>query len=479
MWVSESGAMDPLPRTLLRTSKASFFRSNAITLKLLFVTFLVLLMLLPLGMIDSKRQERGARYNEAVTGIMQTWGKSQRLLGPMLIVPYTGKAEVEEWITAVDGRRRREKVTQTITGEAVFLPEQLQVTGELEPTARQRGIYRTHVYAAKVRLSGRFGPPDLAFTGVAALEPQWDRARVGFAISDLRGTREALALKWKGADAPLQPGARLDGFGPGLHAPVKLISDGAALEFALELTLNGSEGLSVVPLGRQTDVRLSSAWPDPGFQGSFLPIRREVTPNGFEAVWQVSHYGRDFPQQWTNLPNSPAPAASAIEASAFGVTLVQTVTAYRTIERAIKYGALFLSLVFATFFLFEVVSGVRLNGLNYLLVGAALCLFYLGLLSLSEFFEFTLAYAAAAGASLLLVGCYSCRVLTSVRRALLVTAMLAGVYSYLYFVLQMEDYALLAGTGALFALLAAVMYATRQIANEDPDDTDATAEAVS
>jgi inner membrane protein len=151
-----------------------------------------------------------------------------------------------------------------------------------------------------------------------------------------------------------------------------------------------------------------------------------------------------------------------VEASAFGVNLVETMTAYRTIERAIKYGVLFLGLAFATFFLFETLSAVRLNALNYLLVGGALCLFYLGLLSLSEFIGFTSAYAVAAAVSLLTVGLYSWSVLRSPARAWLVSGMLGGVYGYLYFVLRMEDFALLAGTAALFALLAAVMYATRR-----------------
>lgn len=442
--------------------KPAFLQRHAVTLKILFVAFLVLLLMVPLNMIDATRRERGARYQEAVAAITQSWGKSQRLLGPVLVVPYTCKVESEELIVGTDGRRYREKVVRVQNGEAFFLPEQLQVDGDLLPSARRRGIYATHVFEAKLRLAGRFAAPDLTFTGATALEPQWDRARVCFGISDLRGTREALALNWNGSATPLQPGARLEGFGTGLHAPVKLTPGATGIEFSLELMLNGSESLTVVPLGRQTDVRLVSSWADPGFSGSFLPVRREIGAKGFDASWQVSYYGRDFPQQWTNL-QSTVPAAAVIEGAAFGVTLVQSVTAYRTIERAIKYGALFLVLAFATFFLFEIVSGVKLTALNYLLVGAALCLFYLGLLSLSEFVGFAIAYSVAAGASLLLVGCYGKRVLRSGSRALLVSGMLGGVYGYLYFVLQMEDFALLAGTAALFALLAAVMYATRRI----------------
>lgn len=457
----------------LSNSRDRFARRNATALKLLFVGVLVLLLLAPLHLVDSTLDERRQRHDSAVATITQAWGKTQRLLGPVLVVPYVYKTESEEWVNGPDGRRFRDRITRTQTGEAFFLPEQLDITGELEPSARRLGIYSTHVYAATLRVRGRFAAPTFPFANVPTPEVQWDRARVCLAISDLRGTREALMVKWGGVDLALQPGARLDGFGTGLHAPVKLTPTDGPVDFSLDLTLNGSGGISVVPLGRQTSVELKSPWPAPGFFGSFLPVTREVGADGFKAAWKVSYYGRDFPQQWVSSAGG-APTAQVIEASGFGVNLVASVTTYRTIERAIKYGVLFLGLVFATFFLFETVSGVRLNALNYLLVGAALCLFYLGLLSLSEFIGFTVAYAAAAAASLLIVGLYSWSVLRSGARALLVGGMLGGVYCYLYFVLRMEDFSLLAGTAALFALLAAVMFATRRMdeaGSEEPAGT--------
>ena len=462
------------PGSPLSSLSHRFARRNAAGLKLLFVGFLILLLLAPLQMVESTLHERLGRYTGAVATITQSWGKQQRMLGPVLVVPFTYKTENDEWITGNDGRRFREKVVRTQQAEAFFLPEQLAVNGQLEPSARRLGIYSTHVYAATLRLQGRFAAPTLGFTSVATPEPQWDKARVCFAISDLRGTREALTLKWGGADVALQPGARLDGFGPGLHAPVQMNPNSGAIDFSLDLTLSGSGGISFVPLGRQTAVQLASPWSSPGFFGSFLPVNREIGANGFTASWQVSYYGRDYPQQWSTA--NAVPAAQVVEASAFGVNLVETVTAYRTIERSIKYGVLFLGLAFATFFLFEMLSGIRLNALNYLLVGGALCLFYLGLLSLSEFIGFTPAYVVAAAVSLLTVGLYSWSVLHSGRRAALVSAMLGGVYGYLYFVLQMEDFALVAGTAGLFALLAAVMYATRRVTDASAPPAGATLE---
>ncbi|MDO8540251.1 MAG: cell envelope integrity protein CreD [Opitutaceae bacterium] len=451
-------------------------RENATVLKLLLVALLVGLLLVPLSMVERTLRERLARHDAAVASITQAWGKSQRLFGPVLVVPYTFKQESDEWtnVTAPDGRRTRERVVRTVAAEALLLPEQLDVRGALESSERARGIYRTNVYAATLRIAGRFAPPDLSALVPAGSDVQWTRSRVGVAISDLRGTRETLTLRWGDADLPLQTGARLEGFGSGLHAPIALAKGGAGIDFALELTLNGSGALTMVPSGRKTSVQLSSPWPDPGFLGAFLPVQREIGAAGFDATWQVSHYGRDFPQLWATQGGGPAPSVATIEASAFGVSLMRTVTPYRTVERAIKYGVLFLALLFATFFLFETVCAVRLKALNYLLVGAALCLFYLGLLSLAEFIGFVTAYVGAAAASVGMIGLYSWSVLHSARRAALVAVMLSGVYGYLYFVLQMEDFALLAGTTALFALLAAVMYATRRL---DRGDDVATAAA--
>lgn len=450
---------NPLP---LLPAAERFVRRNALGLKLLFVGFLTVLLLVPLVFVHGTLRERRTRHDEAVVEITRAWGGPQRLLGPILVVPYTIQQVADEWVVKPDGRRQREETVREVAAEAFFLPEHLELNGDIDPSARTRGIYTTHVYAARLRLAGRFAAPNLDFAGLAAPELKWDRARVCFALSDLRGARETLTLKWAGADVALQAGARLEGFGAGLHAPVRLVAGGGPVEFALELTLNGAESLTLVPLGRQTVMRLASTWADPGFRGSFLPVKREIGPQGFSAAWQVSHYGRDFPQAWSTHGSVKAPAAAAVEAAAFGVNLVETVTAYRTIERAIKYGVLFLALVFVTFFLFEATAGVRLNALNYLLVGAALCVFYLGLLALAEFIGFARAYAGAAAASLLLIALYSWSVLQSGRRAVLVGGMLGGVYGYLYFVLQLEDFALLAGTAALFALLAAVMYATRR-----------------
>jgi len=383
------------------------------------------------------------------------------LVGPVLIVPYVHRTEVSEW-TESNGKRLLEKKIHETKAEAIFLPERLEINGTIDPSTRQRGIYITHVFTAKAVLKGRFAKPDLGFLGLEGIEPQWKFARVEVGVSDLRGVRETITLRWGANSVAMQPGISCCGSKTGVYAPV-VISEGDGTEFALDLNLNGSTGFKVVPLGKETQVRLASSWADPSFNGAFLPTQRQVSAKGFEASWEVSFYGRNFPQQWSYRHSERPPKESEFAAAAFGVELMENINAYRVIERAIKYGVLFIALVFATFFLFEAASGLRLNALNYLLVGAALCLFYLGLLALAEFWRFGAAYCVAAVASLSLVGSYSTAILRTRSRAFLVCGLLALVYGYLYLILQLEDYALLAGTVALFMALAAVMWVTRHI----------------
>ncbi len=452
----------PAPRSLA-TDVRGWFQQRSLFFKIAGVAILGLLLLIPLGMVRSTLSERHHRYREAVDEITQTWGGDQTVVGPVLVIPYTWTT-VSKDVRYVDGRRREEVTEQVHGAEAYFLPEDLSVDGVIDPSLRKRSIYTAVVYSTKLRIKGRFAAPDFSFVTHKDAQPQWQHARVCFMIRDLRGTQSSLVMSWGGVGGVmgesihLRPGSGVEGARSGVHAPV--VAAAEAREFSLDVQLNGSGSLDFVPVGRQTSVKLASSWPDPSFSGAWLPTTRTVGAEGFEAEWRVSYYGRNFPESGTLTGKDDF--GNWNDAS-FGVGLLQPVNVYRTTERAIKYGVLFVTLVFTVFFLFEVVCSLRLGALNYLLVGAALCMFYLGTLALAEFVAFGLAYALSAGAATLLIAFYSRHILRSGRRACLVGGMLGGVFGYLYFVLRMEDFSLLAGTGALFVMLAAVMYATRRL----------------
>jgi len=225
--------------------------------------------------------------------------------------------------------------------------------------------------------------------------------------------------------------------------------------------LNGSRDFRIVPAGNDTSVRLSSSWPHPSFIGA-SPQPRTVESTGFTAGWDISYFGRGFPRAWSD-PVDRDKMRSLAEGAAFGVSLVQPVDIYQQTERAVKYAALFIVLTFVVFFLFEVVRARLLHPVQYVFVGFALCVFYLLLISLSEHLGFDLAYAAAAAAITLLISSYSSYVLGGLTEAAVVGGCIGAVYGFLYLLLRIEDYALLAGSIGLFLALTLVMLLTRRV----------------
>jgi inner membrane protein len=438
------------------------FSRHRTLLKLLTVATLVLLGLIPLSLIRGILVERRVRHQEALDNITATWGNPQVIAGPLLVVPY--QRHVRTWKEQiVNGRPERFEATDTVVARACFLPAQLEITGQLEPERLHRGIYETTVYRATLQLSGHFTPPAFNEWKVAPEDILWDDALVWVAISDLRGASEMLALRWGERALALEPGAPAGALGPTLQARVPgLPMTGETHAFELALKLNGSRSLQFAPFGMHNRVQLTSTFPDPSFHGAFLPAHREVRAGGFEADWQVSYYGRGYPQQWSDADHDLL-RNDVFSASLFGVGMEPVMNSYRYVERAIKYGVLFLALVFTAFFVFEARSLARVHPLQYTLVGAALCLFYLALLSLSEVLSFGWAYALGAAAATGLVAAYSAFVLRGARRAWLVAGGLAIIYGFLYVLLRQQEYSLLYGTAGLFLLLAIVMYATRHV----------------
>ncbi len=442
---------------------ASVLRRFAIYLKMGCVVLLILCLLIPLGMIRSILSERLGRRNAAIEEMTTTWGREQNVVGPVLIVPYRYASKSWKERPAADGKIEKMEVTETAVARAYFLPANLAITGDIQPTQLRRGIYQAVVYAGTLELAGQFARPSFAAWKVEDHDILWDDAVVAFAIPDLRGVKGALQLHWGESRLPLLPGSNLRGFTSGVFTRVGRWPDSETLPFKLSLTLNGSGGIHFAPVGEQNSAKLTSPWPDPSFCGAFLPAERQVTPAGFAANWKLTYYGRDYAQQWIDAEESTSLNATSAANSLFGVRFLAGVDAYRHVERAIKYGILFLVLVFTAFFLFEIVSAVRIHPFQYALVGAALCLFYLGLLSLSEFIAFSKSYVLAATMTTLLIWFYCVSVLRSGRRTLIVVGLLAAIYSFLFVALQLQDYALLFGTGGLFLALTAVFLVTRNI----------------
>ena len=428
---------------------------DSLMVKMLVIGFLILLLLVPLGMVGSLVRERQSRSGEAAEQVAATWGSSQTLAGPVLTVPYLQHVKNEKGVPV------------TLRSYARFLPERLDVEGNVATEKRSRGIFEVAVYRTDLRWKGTFARPDFEVWRIAPEDILWQDAYLAVGVPDMRGITSGVELMWGNRTLQLAPGGSEAGlWSSGLRVPIPGLAESKAGEiyaFAFDLGLNGSRSLSFLPLGKETRVALKSPWPSPSFMGSFLPVRREVRGTGFEALWNVSWFGRSYPQQWRADEAEEVASSDAIDGSAFGVQLFVPVDAYQKTERARKYGVLFLLLTFLTFFLYEQLNPFSLHPVQYLLVGSALCLFYLLLLSISEHVPFGLSYLVASSATVLLIGGYSMAILRGALRALLMTVVLGALYGYLYVLLQLEDYALLLGSVGLFVILALVMYLTRKI----------------
>lgn len=437
-------------------------RRRFLFFKLAGIGVLIVLLHIPLGLTRGVLRERQNYRREAAHEITTTWGQSQTVIGPVLAVPYAYRSNVVR-SKVVAGKVVQVEEVELVSATAFFLPERLEVNGPVNAEQRHRGIYDVIVYSTQLQLSGQF-QPDFAAAGIAADQIDWEKAELLVGVSDLRGVRSVSPVRiTDGRTFAFESaeGAARESFD--LSAKIAGVSTGQKLDFAFDATLQGSERLDLVPVGKSTRVVLTSSWTEPSFGGASLPVKRSVGASGFSAEWESAHFSRGFGQSWTTRSVDNREMVKKFRASRFGVAFTEPVDAYRLAERAQKYGVLFFVLVFSVFFLFEVTAGLRIHPLQYAMVGGALCLFFLGFLALSEIWPPSRAYGVAAGACTAMVALYAWSFLRTGWRTVVIAAGLGLTYGYLYFVLQSQDYALLAGTAALFATLALVMFCTRNI----------------
>ncbi|MGR9072184.1 MAG: cell envelope integrity protein CreD [Gammaproteobacteria bacterium] len=421
---------------------------------------LMIVLLIALEMISGVIGERSRYRNDAKHGIAASWTGSQNVIGPVLVVPYEEKVTKTLW----DKKLKREVVkVEQVCRELYLMPDDLKIDGRVGTEMRYRGLYAVPVYSAKLAFSGKFaGEKVFDRIGRNANIVKWGEPYLAVPIGDTRGIPSRPALTWEARRIEFRAGSRIRGVPQGMHAalPAVPFEAGHDYSFSFELSLRGMEELSFAPAGENTEVALNSDWPHPGFSGRYLPERRSVSDTGFEAVWRASSFSSNIGQALDQCRNGNC---NALLNNRFGVTLVQPVDVYRQSERSIKYAALFISLTFVAFLVLEIVKRLRIHPVQYLLVGLALAIFYLLLVSLSEHIAFSLAYLTAAAACSGLLGYYLTAVLGSPRQGVLFAGLIALLYGALYVILRSEDAALLMGSLLLFAALATLMAATRRV----------------
>jgi inner membrane protein len=423
-------------------------------LRLIIMGVLLLALHVPLTMMCGIVSERTARRDAVVSEVSGNWGNAQTVNGPVLTVPYRHSWE--------DSQGRR----QTSIAYYNVLPESLEVMGSVDAGERRRTLFAVIVYTAHLKLRGRFGHPTLKDLRPIPEEVLWDQATVNLGVTDPRGIARAITLSWNGQPQPFVPGVNAVGlFESGVHAPAPgiTVERTESSRFELDLELKGTREIRFVPAGNETTVQLTSSWPHPSFVGT-PPDTPRIDRDGFQAAWRVPYFGRGFPPAWTsgNAEQNRQLATQAYAAT-FGVSLVQPVDIYVQTDRAIKYAALFIVMTFVIAFLWEITGGSLVHPIQYLFVGFTMCVFYLLLLSLAEHQGFDRAYAVASAATIALLAWYWSWVMGGRAQGVLMGVALTLLYGYLYLLLRLEDYALLAGSTGLFVMLAVVMFLTRRV----------------
>jgi len=445
------------------------------TLRVIFIAILALLLLIPTGMIKTVIYNRETNRDFAIQDIISKWGNEQIIAGPVLTIPY-------DLYRVVDGKQIKE------ISYLHFLPEELKINSIVNPELRSRGIYDAVVYSSDINFSGSFSKPDFASLDIPSHLVNLDKAFISVGIPDMRGLEERKNLKLNGQELEFVSGIITDnvvrdfnfyndnfqdkyseitpkkiftedtngGSSSGLSANIPTNYLYSKFNFEFDLKLKGSERLAFVPLGKTTDVKMSSNWASPSFDGSFLPDERELNETGFSSNWHILDLNRNYPQSWVGGNYN-------IYDSVFGVSLIEPVDGYQKSNRSIAYAILIIALTFLIFLSFEIFNRKKIHPVQYILVGLSLVLFYALLISISEILGFNLAYGIASLATIGLIVLYSNIILKEKRFVVIQGGILVFLYAFVYILLQLEDYALFIGSVGLFIILSTIMYLSRKI----------------
>lgn len=451
------------------STAGAIWQKSKLLVKGLIIGVMVLLLLIPAYFVQNLIKEREERQKEAVAEVSHKWAGSQAVTGPVLVIPY--------WQRSADTSRPMDHIKHY----AYFLPDKLDINSEVTPIEKHRGIYKVMLYTSSNKISGSFGNIQPSLLKIPEEDILWNEAFIKLHISDSRGLNNEPVLHWKDSSIILAPQSfddKQSANSLGAVLSATSLADLQNVSFSTDINLNGSERLLFTPVGKITTVNLKSSWSHPSFTGSSLPQVSTINKDGFNATWTSLSHTREYPQQWkdnafvippyfssapTHADNISTVADVEITNAAFGMDLFVPVNGYQKTMRSVKYAILCILLTFTAFFLIETTNKRSVHPIHYGLIGFALILFYTLLLSFSEYTGFNTAYAIAAIATVGLITWFVKGLLDSMRLSLLLSFVLILLYSYVFTILQLQDYALLLGSIGLFLALAVVMYFSKKI----------------
>lgn len=431
----------------------------SITARMLMVGALILVLLIPLTYVNILIEERAFRQQDVVSEINQKWGNEVMLYGPILKLPYKTYSETS---TFNEKTKTYLKETKTHINYAHIFPEELDLDASVKSKSLYLGNFESAVFTSKMVMDGTYKTPSLKSKGIADDDIIWSKATMLFKTTNLKGIKNEMNITLNeetyGFETNFNDNAsrnQLDELETGFLNEA-LLKD--SFKFNMKVTYDGSEQIQAIPVGKTTTMKMSSNWADPGFIGNYSPDdeTRSITKDGFKVNWKVLSINRAFSQLYLNkVPN--------LNQFAFGTKFVVLVDEYQKSERSAKYGFLVIALTFLIFFLIQTMSKINIHPFQYLMIGLALVMFYTLLVSISEHSNFLKAYLIAGSSVVLLITLYSKSILRNLKFSALIGLSLTALYSFIYVIIQLENYALLVGSIGLFLILATVMFVSRKI----------------
>ncbi|MEO8516115.1 MAG: cell envelope integrity protein CreD, partial [Flavobacterium sp.] len=351
---------------------------------------------------------------------------------------------------------------KAIISYAYFFPEKLKNTSDIKKnTSLKRGIYNNVVFTAHMSFEGNFNKPNIEDLGIKDEDLLWNKATLIVKTTNLKSIKSDLNIKLNGQKLNFESKPEEDNFYGTLETSpfdYKVLANKNTLNFNFLMQYNGSNSVKFIPVGKTTEVSVNSDWESPSFEGTFAAndTTKAINSKGFHADWKILDINRSFSQQYTEkIPN--------LNEYSFGVKLIETVDEYQQNERASKYGFLVIGLTFLIFFLIQSISKISIHIFQYSMIGLALIMFYTLLISITEHSSFALAYIIAGISVIVMITAYSVSVLKNRKFPVFIGLSLTALYTFIFVIIQLENYALLVGSIGLFIILGAVMYFSRKI----------------
>ena len=464
------------PKTTIKPeARPSFFDRlfSSIGFRLGVTFLLVLLLLIPLNLVQDLIQERSARELSVSAEISSKWGGPQVFSGPLIGIPFMRQEKVQS-----EDAKGKTKTEIIWVRDYVFLTaQQTSITSSIKPEYLKRGIYQSVVYNAELQATGEFKELDLSKENIKSEDLLWKEAKLFIGLSDLKGLKGNPTLKWGTQQLTFQVDQEeVKLFEQVLSAPLDLKNQSTQGTFALATELRGTKTLTVFPTAAQTAIKIDGAWSNPSFDGGFLPENRVVETNKFAADWHVMGFNRSFPQQWSGsnklmyaltnqqvwddqygYASAVGNSALAAEQDMVQVSFLESVNNYQKTTRVAKYGSLLILLTFTSLFFTEILKKQRVHFVQYILIGCAMVLFYALLLAIGEHVSFNWSYLLAAVATIALIISFVYGITKDKKTALIFAAILSIFYLFVFALLQLQDYALIAGSIGVFIILAVLM----------------------